>query len=126
MSHPSKIPPAIQLPILADLLARGDGTFILKPHLPASDLDTWIPVKAASKLIGVSVTEMYGLLDTSEPYLVSRRPARWKILVSLKSVRAFTAATANPAFWTDAGKTLRNNLIAACRAAQAALASPAN
>jgi hypothetical protein len=123
MPRPGKIQPAIQLPILADLLPRGDGTFILKPHVPASALDDWIPVKAAAKLIGISLTEIYSLLDASEPYLVSRRPARWKILISLKSTRAFHSATANPAFWTDAGKTLRNNLIAACRAAQAALAS---
>jgi len=124
MPRLAKIPPAIQLPILADLLPRGDGTFILKPRVPSSDLDAWLRPKEVAKMLGVSLTEVYGLLDASEPFLVSRRPARFKILVSLKSVRLFRAATSDPAFWTDAGKTLRNNLLAASRAAQAALASP--
>lgn len=111
---------------MADLLSRGDGTFILKPRIVDSDMDTWIQVKEAAKFIGISLTEIYGLFDPAEPFLVSRRPAKRKILVSLKSARAFRRATANADFWEDGGKTLRNTHLAATRAALAALCAPQN
>ena len=108
---------------MADLQSRGDGTFILRPRVAESDLDTWIPAKEAAKFIGVGRQEIYELLDPAEPFLVSRRPAKRKILVSLRSAREFRRATAHADFWEDAGRTIRNTHLAATRAALAVLTS---
>jgi hypothetical protein len=63
--------------------------------------------------LGVSLTAIYGLLDESEPFLVSKRPLRWKILTSLQSLQNYASATADPAFWADARG--RQSLVSACR-----------
>jgi hypothetical protein len=126
MTRQSKIPPVLSLPIIADLAPRGDGTFILKPRvIELADEDTWISPKDAARVVGVSLTEVYGLLDAAEPFLVSRRPARWKILVSLKSALAFRRATVKEDFWEAAGRTARDTLLASNRAALMELAAPA-
>jgi hypothetical protein len=117
----------MSLPLIADLTPRGDGTFTLRPRvIELADEDTWVAPKDAARVIGVSLTELYSLLDAAEPFLVSRRPARWKILVSLKSALAFRRATVNEDFWEPAGLKARNSLLAANRAALAELAAPAN
>jgi len=122
MPHPTKIPPPIQLPILADLQSRGDGTFILRPRLVDSDLDTWITPRDAAKLLGLGRQGVYDLCAAEAPYLVARHPALRKILISLKSVQALRRATVNDAFWTS-DVTARNTILAQNRAA---LAAPGN
>jgi hypothetical protein len=107
--------------MLADLMPRGDGTFILKPRVSGADCDTWLTVLDASRALGVSRTALYGLIDGAVPYLVTRRPSPRKILVSLKSMQAFKRATANPNFWACA--PARDTLLAQNRAALAALAA---
>lgn len=125
MPKPSKTPAAIQLPCLADLLPRGDGTFILRPRVADFDLDTWISPKDAARIIGVGRQGVYQLCTEEAPYLVARHPALRKIQISLKSVQALRRATMSETFWTSDVKA-RNTLLAANRAALAALASPAN
>ena len=108
---------AFQIIVLADVTPRPDGTYILRPQVPDTACDTWIEVKEAAKLIGVSLTEFYQMVK--DDYFVRRYPLDRKILISLKSVREFYQATVNPAFWTT--PDLREAHIAAARVAQAAL-----
>jgi len=94
------------IPLLADLIGRGDGTFILKPRLPDGDLDTWITVGEAAKILGNldRRTIHYWLGE----YLVYYRPMPRKFKVSLKSVRALKQATQDTDFWDN--RQLQGNL----------------
>lgn len=107
---------------MADLLPRGDGTFILKPRVVESDLDTWLSPKDASKIIGTGRQGVYDLCASESPYLVARHPAKRKLLISLKSCQALRRATVSEDFWTS-DVTARNTLLATNRAALAALAA---
>jgi predicted DNA-binding transcriptional regulator AlpA len=103
MPRPSKNSSSFQIILLADVSPRPDGTFILHPKVPDSDCDTWIEVKDAAQLIGLALPTFYLLIK--DGFFVCRYPLDRKILVSLKSVRAYYQATVNPAFWTVATKT---------------------
>ena len=93
--------PDLAFPLLADLTPRGDGTFVLRPRLPESDLDSWVTPRRASELLGLANrTTIYDLLDPYEPFLVHKRPLRKRILISPKSIREFMKATNLPAFST--------------------------
>ena len=81
--------PTLVLPILAELTARGDGTYVLKPQTVPSGIDTWISPKKAAKIIGIEGRSIYKLLDPSNPFLVCKRPLKAKCLVSLRSVLAY-------------------------------------
>ena len=88
------------LPLLADLISRGDGTFILRPRLPDSDLDTWITVKDAARILGdIDRRTIYLWLGR---FLVYIRPLPRKPKVSLKSVRLLKRAMQDPDFWENA------------------------
>ena len=90
-------PSRIQVPVLAELISRGDGSFVMKPTLPESELDSWITVAEAARVIGnVRPRTVYGLLGR---YLVYRRPLRRKTVVSLRSTLAFKQATQDSEFW---------------------------
>jgi len=93
------------LPLLADLVGRGDGTFILKPRLPDGELETWITVGEAAKILGDldRRTIHYWLGE----YLVYCRPMPRKSKVSLKSVLAFKKATQDADFWDNRELQLR-------------------
>ena len=106
-------PRQILLPVLADLMPRGDGSYILRPRLPGPEMDTWLTPKQVASHLGVSKRAVYDLLDETEPLLASRRPLPRKILVSLASVREFARLTADPAFWSD--PKLRQGLVSASR-----------
>ena len=125
MPRPAEKSGSIQLPIMADFLPRGDGSFILRPRLVESDLDTWISPKDAAKILGVSSRTIYDLVTVDAPYLVARHPASRKIVVSLKSTEGLKRATVSENFWTS-DIAARNALLAKNRAALAALASPGN
>jgi len=87
------------LPLLADLIGRGDGTFILKPRLPDRDLDTWISVGEAAKVLGdIDRRTIHHWLGE---YLVYCRPMPRKSKVSLKSVLALKKATLDADFWDN-------------------------
>ena len=93
------------LPLLADLIGRGDGTFILKPRLPDRDLDTWITVAEAAKLLrDVDRRAIHYWLGE---YLVYCRPMPRKSKVSLKSVLALKQATQDADFWDNLELQLR-------------------
>jgi hypothetical protein len=96
---------------MEDALARGNGN---RSHEGTCHT---LPGKASymfyGNALGVSLTAIYGLLDESEPFLVSKRPLRWKILTSLQSLQNYASATADPAFWADARG--RQSLVSACR-----------
>jgi hypothetical protein len=62
-------------------------------------VDVWITPAQAGKSLGVGVTAIYRLVDVDRCFLVTKRPLRRKILISLRSVRAFSEATKNPLFW---------------------------
>ena len=111
-------------PILADLQARGDGTFVLRPRVMGSDLDTWISPKQVRDILSIRTTRsVYYLLDESEPYLVSYRPLPRKIVISLKSVQDYKRAAADPAFWSQETPALRNAHIARVRSSISALSA---
>jgi hypothetical protein len=87
------------LPLLADLIGRGDGTFILKPRLPEGDLDTWITVGEAAKILrDIDRRTIHYWLGE---YLVYCRPMPRKSKVSLKSVLALKRATQDAEFWDN-------------------------
>ena len=96
--HPLPVRPTL-IPLLAELISRGDGTFVLKPKVPEQDLDTWVTIQQAGEVIGcVNAKTVYGLLGE---YLVYRKPLRRKILVSLKSAMALKQATQDAEFWDN-------------------------
>lgn len=126
MTNTPKSPPAMSLPLIADLTPRGDGTFILKPRvIETADCDTWISPKDAARLLGIAKRTVYDLISSESPYLVARHPAERKIILSLRSVQALRRATVSESFWGPAGLKERNTLVAANRAALAELAAPA-
>lgn len=86
------------VPVLGELISRGDGTFVLKPRIPECDLDTWITIAQAAEVIGMKARSVYPLLGE---YLVFRRPLPSRILISLKSALAYKQATLDPEFWTQ-------------------------
>lgn len=92
---------AIIMPILAELVSRGDGTYLLKPQVVPSGLDTWISPSRASQIIGIEGRSIYKLVDPAEPFLVCKRPLKGKCLISLRSVMTFVQATSDPDFWND-------------------------
>ena len=98
MQRPNRLTPGkLLVPLLAELIPRGDGTFILRPRLFDADLDTWITVNEAAKVIGTMKTRaLYKYLGE---FLVYRRPLPRKFLVSLKSALAFKQATQDAEFW---------------------------
>jgi excisionase family DNA binding protein len=100
MKSPSPSPAPLRLPVLAELIARGDGTYVLKPRVPETELETWLTVPEAAQVIGhVGRKTIYRWLE--EGYLVYRRVLRSRLLVSLESARAMRHATLDPEFWYD-------------------------
>ena len=87
------------IPSLSELIARGDGTFIFRPRLWNSDLDTWITVREAAKVLPhIKPRKIYDLLGI---YLVFYRPLPSRVAISLRSVLAFRTATLDPGFWEN-------------------------
>lgn len=86
------------MPVLVDLIHRGDGTYLLKPSpLNWHEAEHWISVKQAAKLLGNtssrSVTRLLGV------FLVYRRPLPSRVQVSLRSALALQRAIHDPEFW---------------------------
>jgi hypothetical protein len=103
--RPGSPRPAL-VPVLAELISRGDGTFVLRPRVPAQDLDTWVTIQQAGEVLGsINAKSIYPLLGE---YLVYRKPLRRKILVSLKSALALKQATQDAEFWHN--KALRQRV----------------
>src|SRR5258706_6522503 len=98
MQQATKSPPRL-LPVLAELISRGDGTFILKPRVFEEDGDTWLTPQQAGEVLGqLNTKSVYRLLGE---FLVFRRPLPHKILISLRSVLALKQATGDADFWDD-------------------------
>jgi hypothetical protein len=89
---------AITVPVLAELISRGDGTFILRPSLATADLDTWVTIRQAAQILNLKPRSVYRLLGR---YLVYRRALPTRIVVSLKSILALRQATQDPEFWDN-------------------------
>jgi hypothetical protein len=111
-------------PILADLVPRGDGSFVMRPKLSDAALDTWVTPKQAAVIIGIGKRSVYDLLDETEPMLVSRRPLSRRVVISLKSIQEFKRATSEPGFWSASTPEPRRQLIERVRASIAALCNP--
>ncbi len=92
------IPGKLFVPLLSELIPRGDGTFILRPRLFDADLDTWITINEAAKIGTMKPRALYKYLGL---FLVYRRPLPRKFLVSLKSAMAFKQATQDAEFWDN-------------------------
>ena len=91
--------PSPLVPLLAEMVSRGDGTYVLKPRPPGPDLDSWITIAQAAEIMeNIHPRTLYRLLGE---YLVYRRPLPRKVLVSLKSALALKKATLDPEFWDD-------------------------
>lgn len=86
----------MEIPILADLVSRGDGTFVLRP--PVQDPETWIRLPAAAKILCRSVRQLRPHLGE---LLVYRRRTPRTTEVSLRSVKALQQAAKDPRFWRD-------------------------
>lgn len=86
------------IPVLVDMIYRGDGTYTLKPSsLNWHDAEHWISVKQAAKLLGdASTRSVSRLLGV---YLVYRRPLPSRVQVSLRSALALQQAIHDPEFW---------------------------
>jgi hypothetical protein len=100
-TQPTPKPPKREtvLPLLAELVSRGDGTFLLKPKVPDQELDTWITIRQAAEFLDIHRhNNLYPFLGE---YLVYRRPLPARIIVSLKSALAFKQATQDPDFWEN-------------------------
>lgn len=117
MPIPSEM--AVRLPILAELISRGDGSWILKPTIPDEDAQSWVTVREASKVLRVSSRTVTRWLGT---FLVYRRPAASKYEVSLASVRALRQACNDPEFWEN--DKLQSVIREAVRQGMAKLVSP--
>lgn len=75
----------LSLPIMADLIPRGDGSYILRPRAPAQ-LGQWIDPMSAAKILGVSRSSVYRLCY--EGKLVSRHIRR-RLQVRVDSLLAY-------------------------------------
>lgn len=94
-------PQKLELPILAELICRGDGSYVIRPkQLPSGDLDTWIDVKQTAKVLGSTIRPqgIYALLGE---FLVYRRPLKKRVEVSLRSAVALRDAANDPDFWDN-------------------------
>lgn len=93
----------VTVPVLAEVISMGDGSVVLKPktaRITASG-DTWLTPREAGKILGICSRLVYRYCDQMKPLLACRRPARAKLLVSMKTVNQLYQATLNPDFWTD-------------------------
>lgn len=93
----------VSLPILADVINRADGSVVLKPKSArvTGTGDTWLTPVEACKVLGLSQRMIYRYCNPINPYLVCRRPARSKMLISMKTVECLYQATLDPDFWSD-------------------------
>jgi hypothetical protein len=114
MRHECKAPPRL-LPMLAELVSRGDGTFILKPRVTDEDGETWLTPQQTGEVLGrLHTKSVYKLLGE---FLVFRRPLPHKILISLRSVLALKQATGDADFWDD--RELQKRLVRQVKAEMA-------
>lgn len=96
--------PRIKQTALPSAAARSRSGSDPLPALPACEgLDVWITPAQACKILGICDSAIYRLVDVDRPFLVVKRPLPRKILISLRSVRAFSEATKNPLFWQSKG-----------------------
>jgi hypothetical protein len=95
----------ITLPLLGQLISRGDGTYVLKPSVPEGDGEQWVDLRQAARIIGhISPKSLYRMLGE---YLACRRPTPRRILVSLNSVLRYKQAIGDTEFWTDPARRAR-------------------
>lgn len=87
------------VPCLAEFLPRSDGTWTLRPTLPQEDADSWVSIRQAAKVLGISEASAYKLKDAG--FMVHRRPLKGKITVSLRWLMQFRRATADEEFWQN-------------------------
>lgn len=81
------------------------------PTVPAcGGMDVWISVQQASKILAIARSGIYRLIDPNRPFLVVKRPLPRKVLISLRSVTAFSEATKDAEFWES--KILQEQLRA--------------
>lgn len=105
-SSPHRTPPVdgrqLELPILAQLMPRGDGSYILRPKLPDSSGETWMTARAAARILQVSPKTIYRLADAG--HIRSRKPSPHLIQIELASLNDYKRRIEEPDFW--AGKRL--------------------
>lgn len=98
-----------EVPMMAQLLPRGDGTFTLKPRLPDAHGESWIPTREAKRISGQSDSTLY---RWSEAGLIqARRPTATKWEFELRSLLAHMEAIKDPEFWErhrQAGEFLKS------------------
>lgn len=82
---------------------KGKSASIPLPALAGCEgVDVWITPAQAGKILGVALNGIYKLVDQERPFLITKRPLPRKILISLRSVRAFSEATRDAEFWRSA------------------------
>lgn len=101
---PPKMNPVMTLPILADLIRHENGTYLLRPRVMDTDLDSWLTVKKAGQIIGIGSRSIYRLIDAENPFLVHKRPLKGFCLISLRSIQAYIKATNDPEFWENSAQ----------------------
>ena len=88
-------------PVMAQLVPRGDGSYLLKPTLTSGDVvDQWISVKKTAELLSFrSRNTVCKRID--QGLLVHKRMGERIVLVSLRSVMDLKAACCDDEFFFD-------------------------
>lgn len=91
-----------ELPIMAALVPKGDGSYTLRPKLPDTHGETWIRTKEARRISGQSDSTLYRWAEVG--LLKFRRPTPTKWEFELGSLQSLLTAIRDPEFWTQRTK----------------------
>lgn len=91
-----------ELPIMASLVPKGDGSYTLRPRLPDTQGETWIRTKDAVRLSGQSDSTLYRWAEVG--LITFRRPTPTKWEFELGSLQKLLQDIRDPEFWTTRAK----------------------
>jgi len=87
----------IILPLIGDMLPRGDGTYVLRPRIPDQHGEVWVTIRDAARLMGVHVMTVYRLIDAG--HLQVRRVSPHKTTISVRSLNEHIARGSDRENW---------------------------
>lgn len=89
--------PEIQVPVMAQLQPRGDGSFTLRPRLPDAHGETWIKTTEAVRVSGQSDSTLYRWAEVGLVKIRRPTPTKWEW--ELGSLTRHLEAIKDPEFW---------------------------
>lgn len=91
-----------QVVCLAEVIPRGDGSFVLRPEPTALSGVTWISTTKARAILGnMPYTTFWQMLPVCGDVIVTRRKSPRRIDVSLQSLQEFQRRIQeDPEFWS--------------------------